>query len=164
MGLAQGELGIDVGAQEEPVAEALDVAAASTEPAAVAEAEAEPAAAKAEAEADSAAAPAAEGPEASGEPESEAAAPETGDTAKTAPEGFTPLQKPDGEADDLKKISGVEPVLEKKLNELGIYHYRQIADLSAADIAHIDEALGFKGRIERDEWLKQAMELMQEKA
>ncbi len=75
-------------------------------------------------------------------------------------EGFERLKKADGEADDLKKLTGVGPVLEKTLNEFGIYHYRQIAGLKKADIAEIDEALNFKGRIERDEWIKQAKELV----
>jgi small subunit ribosomal protein S2 len=74
-------------------------------------------------------------------------------------EGFERLKKADGEADDLKKLTGVGPVLEKTLNEFGIYHYRQIAGLKKAEIAEIDEALNFKGRIERDEWIKQAKEL-----
>lgn len=79
-------------------------------------------------------------------------------------EGFKKLEKPEGEADDLKLISGVGPVLETKLNEFGIYHYSQIAGLKKAEIAEIDEALSFKGRIERDDWLKQAKTLMTEKS
>jgi len=74
-------------------------------------------------------------------------------------EGFERLKKADGEADDLKVLTGVGPVLEKTLNEFGIYHYRQIAGLKKTDIAEIDEALNFKGRIERDDWIKQAKEL-----
>jgi len=70
------------------------------------------------------------------------------------------LDGPEGTADDLKKISGVGPVLEEKLNKLGIYHYKQIAGFSATDIAAIDDALSFKGRIERDGWLAQATQLM----
>jgi small subunit ribosomal protein S2 len=73
--------------------------------------------------------------------------------------GFERLKKPDGDADDLKELTGVGPVLEKTLNEFGIYHYRQIAGLKKAEIAEIDEALNFKGRIERDDWIKQAKEL-----
>lgn len=67
----------------------------------------------------------------------------------TAPEG----------KDDLKKISGVGPVLEKKLNALGITTYEQIVNFSAEDIARVDEVLNFKGRIERDNWVDQAKEL-----
>jgi len=66
---------------------------------------------------------------------------------------------PEGEADDLKQISGVGPVLEGKLNALGITKFAQIAEFSADDITRVDEVLNFKGRIERDEWLKQAAEL-----
>lgn len=69
------------------------------------------------------------------------------------------FDKPDAEADDLKKISGVGPVLEQKLNELGIYTFAQIANFSAQDIANVDERLNFKGRIERDGWIDQAKEL-----
>lgn len=66
---------------------------------------------------------------------------------------------PEGKADDLKKISGVGPVLEKKLNALGITTYEQILNFSADDIARVDEVLNFKGRIERDNWIEQAKEL-----
>jgi large subunit ribosomal protein L21 len=75
-----------------------------------------------------------------------------------------PLFKtPDGDADDLKKISGVGPTLEKKLNDLGITTYKQVADLSKEEITKVDDALSFKGRIERDDWLSQAKALDSEK-
>jgi large subunit ribosomal protein L21 len=75
-----------------------------------------------------------------------------------------PLFKaPDGKKDDLKKISGVGPVLEKKLNALGITTYAQIAEFKKADIDQVDEVLNFKGRIERDDWLEQAKTLDAEK-
>lgn len=70
------------------------------------------------------------------------------------------LDKPQGKADDLKKISGVGPVLEKKLNGLGIYHFSQIAGFSKQEIQQVDEVLNFKGRIERDNWLDQAKAFM----
>ena len=41
--------------------------------------------------------------------------------------GFEPLSGPRGVADDLKKLAGVSPAIEKKLNDLGIFHYWQIA-------------------------------------
>ena len=69
------------------------------------------------------------------------------------------LDAPSGEADDLKKISGVGPVLEQKLNGLGIYHYHQVAALTAEQIEQIDTHLNFKGRIERDDWVGQAKRL-----
>lgn len=69
----------------------------------------------------------------------------------------------DGAADDLKKISGVGPKLEQTLNELGVYHYEQVAQFTAEDIAWVDERLRFKGRIERDDWVGQAKALMDAK-
>ncbi len=59
-------------------------------------------------------------------------------------------------ADDLKRISGVGPKLEGLLNELGFYHFDQIAAWTPAEIAWVDARLKFKGRIERDDWIAQA--------
>ena len=64
------------------------------------------------------------------------------------------------EADDLSKISGVGPVLVKKLADAGVTTFAQIAAWSADDIAEFDEKLNFKGRIERDDWVAQATALM----
>lgn len=62
-----------------------------------------------------------------------------------------------GKADDLKMIKGVGPKLERLLNEVGVWHFDQIASWKAKDIAHVDEKMvGFHGRITRDEWVKQA--------
>lgn len=69
----------------------------------------------------------------------------------------------DGQADDLKKISGVGPKLEQTLNDLGIWQYEQVAKLKKKDIAWVDERLRFKGRIERDDWVGQAKELAKAK-
>lgn len=70
---------------------------------------------------------------------------------------------PEGPADDLKLISGVGPVLEKKLNALGVMTFAQVAAMSKDDITKLDDALSFKGRIERDDWLSQAAELAKAK-
>ncbi len=67
------------------------------------------------------------------------------------------------ETDELQKIKGVGKVLEKTLNSLGIYQFRQIALFSADDIAWVDERLKFKGRIERDAWVKQSGKLHRKK-
>ncbi len=77
--------------------------------------------------------------------------------------GLKFLDGPNGEPDDLQRISGVGPVLERKLNGLGIYHYSQIAAFTPEQIAQVDDELNFKGRIERDNWLTQAAELEQAK-
>jgi len=81
-------------------------------------------------------------------------------TKPAAPEAL--FTAPEGEPDDLKKISGVGPAIEKKLNALGITKYEQIAKFKKADIEQVDEVLNFKGRIERDGWLDQAKELAKE--
>ena len=78
-------------------------------------------------------------------------------TGEDEPDG--PLfEKPEGEPDDLKKISGVGPKIEERLHELGITKFEQIANFSAEDIERIDNALSFKGRIQRDDWQGQAQE------
>ncbi|MCV6824702.1 MULTISPECIES: NADH-quinone oxidoreductase subunit NuoE [Halocynthiibacter] len=59
-------------------------------------------------------------------------------------------------ADDLKQLKGVGPKLETTLNELGIWHYDQVAKWGPAEIKWVDERLKFKGRIERDDWIAQA--------
>ena len=66
---------------------------------------------------------------------------------------------PAGEPDDLKKISGVGPVLEKKLNALGITKYAQVAAFTEDDVSRVDDALSFKGRIGREDWIGQAKAL-----
>ncbi len=71
---------------------------------------------------------------------------------------------PEGAADDLKKITGVGPVLEKKLHAFGVTQYAQIAAFTKADIDKLDEALSFKGRIERDDWVGQAKALGEDAA
>ena len=99
---AQGDLGIDIGAAETPLEEALP-----------------------------------------------APGPEEG--------GFEALSGPRGVADDLKKLSGVSPTIEKKLNDLGVFHFWQIAGLNSAAAHKIGEEVGLPGRV--DGWIAQAKEL-----
>ncbi|MBB4301940.1 poly(3-hydroxybutyrate) depolymerase [Rhodobium orientis] len=68
---------------------------------------------------------------------------------------------PDSPADDLKKISGVGPKIEKLLNEAGIFHFWQIAELSADQLAELEERLAFAGRATRDDWVGQARALIE---
>lgn len=89
------------------------------------------------------------------------AAPKTASATKTA--GPVRLKKPEGKADDLKQISGVGPKLEKTLNSLGFWHFSQIAAWKKSDVAIVDDELSFKGRIERDDWIKQAKVLAKTK-
>jgi NADH-quinone oxidoreductase subunit E len=61
--------------------------------------------------------------------------------------------------DDLKAISGVGPKVEQVLNGLGIWTYAQVAAWNEAEVAWVDDMLGFNGRIRRDDWLGQAAKL-----
>ncbi|MEM8977320.1 MAG: hypothetical protein AAGD43_35170, partial [Pseudomonadota bacterium] len=66
--------------------------------------------------------------------------------------------------DDLKRIKGVGPVMERTMNELGIYHFRQVARLDAAGIEWVSANIEtFPDRIRRDRWVEQAHELHTEK-
>lgn len=58
--------------------------------------------------------------------------------------------------DDLKLISGVGPKIEGILHELGIFTFAQVASWKKAEREWVDGYLNFKGRIERDDWIKQA--------
>ncbi len=84
------------------------------------------------------------------------AAPKKAD-AKAAPKKAA--KEPAAAADDLKQLSGVGPALEKKLNAAGVTSFVQIAAWTDADVADMDEKLSFKGRIEREGWIKQAKKL-----
>jgi poly(3-hydroxybutyrate) depolymerase len=84
------------------------------------------------------------------------AAPKT----KPVPKSEISVKAPKGEADDLTQITGIGPKLQETLNEQGIFQFKQIADLKAADIARLDEALKFRGRIARDKWVAQAKQLV----
>ena len=70
--------------------------------------------------------------------------------------GFQALSGPRGTADDLKKFPGVSPTVEKKLNDLGIFHAWQIAELSPTAAHNIGEEVGLPGRIEA--WIARAKE------
>ncbi len=69
------------------------------------------------------------------------------------------LAQPEGAADDLQRIVGIGPKLQRTLNGLGIWHFRQIVALTPADTAWLNDKIGFKGRIEREGWQAQASRL-----
>jgi small subunit ribosomal protein S2 len=126
---AQGEAGIDISAQEEvqePVI--LESAPPTAEEATMAEAETlEPQAA-------------------------------TVSTRPRRQRGATKpiFTRPEGEPDDLKRITGVGPVLEQKLRDLGVTRLDQIANFTEEDVEKIDRALNIKGRVAKDDWVGQA--------
>ncbi len=93
-----------------------------------------------------------------------AAAQTEDDDGDDVPEGENEGVKPvtlsaarDGKPDDLKKIKGIGPKMEIMCNELGFYHFDQIAAWTDAEVAWVNVNLkGFKGRVTRDDWVGQA--------
>ncbi|SCZ63628.1 NADH-quinone oxidoreductase subunit NuoE [Epibacterium ulvae] len=79
------------------------------------------------------------------------------DVAEKEPEVLKAAR--DGKPDDLKLLKGVGPKLEETLNELGFFHFDQVAAWTEAEVAWVDSRLKFKGRIERDGWIEQAKKL-----
>ena len=68
-----------------------------------------------------------------------------------------------GEEDNLTDIKGIGPVLEGRLKNLGVYHFDQIASWSAEQEAWMGKKMLFANRVEREEWVKQAKEILQSK-
>ena len=97
------------------------------------------------------------------------AAPQAAKTAETAPAFAGEATRPEGLSaareggpDDLKRIKGVGPKLELLLHSLGFYHFDQVANWGASEVAWVDDNLaGFKGRVSRDNWVEQARLLAQ---
>ncbi|MCW8891597.1 MAG: hypothetical protein OQL20_13135 [Sedimenticola sp.] len=94
------------------------------------------------------------------------------ETATPAPQSSKPkiddawqpeaLSEPKGVADDLKKVRGIGPKIEKTLNDLGIFHYYQIAALNKENTLWLNNHLHFPGRIEREAWVEQTRELVKQ--
>ena len=74
--------------------------------------------------------------------------------------GYEVLSGPRGVADDLKKLHHMSPAIEKKFNDLGIFHYWQLAGLSPQAAHKIGDEVGLPGRMEG--WIAQAKELSAE--
>ena len=80
--------------------------------------------------------------------------------AETNKLGFEQLSGPRGVADDLKKLQGVSPAIEKQLNDLGIFHFQQIAEFSPTAAHNVGEEVGLPGRVEG--WIAKAKQLTAE--
>jgi small subunit ribosomal protein S2 len=74
--------------------------------------------------------------------------------------GFEQLPGPRGVADDLKKLPGISPAIEKQLNDFGIFHYSQIAELSEKGAHSVGEEVGLPARVPG--WIAKAKELTAE--
>jgi NADH-quinone oxidoreductase subunit E len=111
--------------------------------------------------------------EAAAQAHAEAEAARINATLTTLPADATPKQKADAvgtrppalEAprgsgpDDLQRINGVGPVNEKRLHELGVYHFDQIAAWGTSETRWVGTYLSFPGRIDREQWVVQAAKL-----
>ncbi len=75
-------------------------------------------------------------------------------------EQFERLSAPRGAPDDLTKLHGVGPQLEKKLNDAGVYHFWQIAAMQPDDVTKLDTDLKLNGRAGRDGWVEQARTML----
>ncbi|MEX6507134.1 hypothetical protein [Jiella sp. M17.18] len=64
-----------------------------------------------------------------------------------------------GDPDDLTRISGIGPAVERLLFDIGIFHLDQIAALSDEEIAWLEERLGLAGRVASERWVEQAKTL-----
>lgn len=94
-------------------------------------------------------------PAATGTPDYDGDGKLEGENEGTKPEGLSAPR--DGGADNLKEIKGIGPKLESLCNDMGYYHFDQIAAWTADEVAWVNANLvGFKGRVTRDNWVEQA--------
>ena len=96
-------------------------------------------------------------------PQAAYAAPQSARAAAPAPPARPTGKAPklydsptDGPSDDLKKVKGIGPGIEKLLNSIGIFYYRQIADWGPDEVTWVDNKLQFPGRITREDWISQS--------
>ena len=74
--------------------------------------------------------------------------------AGTKPVGIAAAEG--GKGDDLKVIKGIGPKNEKILNDLGVFHWCQIAAWTPENAVWMGHHMAFPGRIEREHWISQA--------
>jgi predicted flap endonuclease-1-like 5' DNA nuclease len=80
-------------------------------------------------------------------------------TVGTRPLGLTEAR---GSADELGMLVGLDARSEASLNQLGIYHFWQIAEWNPENVAWMNAILGAGGRIEREQWVEQSRVLVNE--
>lgn len=98
-------------------------------------------------------------PKAAPAPSPVTAPPPAGKSRSSDPKPATLAAPRDGHADNLKQIKGIGPKIEASLYAMGIFHIDQIAGWNKANIDWVDAQLSFKGRIRRERWVEQALEL-----
>ncbi len=82
--------------------------------------------------------------------------------AKALKAEFKGFKRPKGNADDLKLIKGLLANDEKRLNEINVIKFEQLANFSDEEIALVDDYLKLGGRLEREDWPGQALKLLAE--
>jgi small subunit ribosomal protein S2 len=102
-------------------------------------------------------------------PAEEGAAADTGDSNSNSNgdggiTGLTPLAEPDGNPDDLTKLTGVGKAMASKLNGQGIYHFAQLAALPPESLEALDSAIEARGKAKNSGWIEEAKKLMGETA
>jgi len=90
--------------------------------------------------------------------------PPTDAVAASEKPAFKGIDAPRGEPDDLKRLPGINVKLEQRLNDIGIFHFWQIADLDPENTALLDQALNLRGRVVRDNWIGAAKQLTEGQA
>jgi small subunit ribosomal protein S2 len=80
--------------------------------------------------------------------------------AEELPGKFVGIEGARGEADDLKRITGINPRIELRLNDAGVFHFWQIAELDEVNTRLLERQLRLKGNITRDSWVDQAKKLV----
>lgn len=86
------------------------------------------------------------------------------DTQKSNDDLLSGEPESGGDKDDLKQIKGVGPAIEKTLNDLGIFLFNQLAEISEQEIDRVAQRLkGFRSRIYREDWIGQARDLHYQK-
>ena len=84
--------------------------------------------------------------------------------AKRLNAAFKGFKRPKGQPDELTRIKGLDAELAGQLNGIGVIRFDQIANFSDDDIANVDETLSLGGRVEKEDWVRQAQDLVAEAA
>jgi small subunit ribosomal protein S2 len=77
---------------------------------------------------------------------------------------FKGIEAPRGDADDLKRLPNVDNKLEQRLNDIGVYHFWQIADLEPDMVEALDRTMRLRGRIAAEGWVAAAKKLVEAEA
>ena len=92
-------------------------------------------------------------------PPPQAAAPQPAPRPAPPSPAAAPLKVEEGGAapsDDLTRIRGIDPILQRRLKDLGIRRFEDVARLTPADAKGLNETLDLKGRIDEENWTAQA--------